>query len=102
MNTMWQPIEDEVDALVKFSRSLTYPILKSIRWNHRRVNFEGAGQVERDRYKLTYRVCDGGTRYALRYEFSRQRWVLEGLEASGLMDPASDVPPPRCFPPEAW
>lgn len=102
MNSMWRPIEEEVDAMVTFNQSLTYPVIKSIRWNHRRIDFGGVGQVERDRRKLTYWISDGGTRYAVRYEFPRQRWILEGLDDSGLMDPASDVPPPRCFPPDGW
>jgi len=100
--TMWRPVEEEVDALVRFNRSLIYPVLESIRWQHRRINFCGVGQVERNRHKLTYWVTDGGTRYTVRYEFPRQRWVLEGLNDSGMMDPADDVPPPRCFPPPNW
>jgi len=102
MNIMWEPIEVEVDALVKFNRSLTYPVLKSIRWNRRRIDFEGAGRVERDRHKLVYSVCDGATRYGLRYEFARQRWVLEGLDDSGVVDCVSDVPPPRRSCPIGW
>lgn len=102
MNIMWQPIEVEVDALVKFNRCLTYPVLKSIRWNRRRIDFDGAGRVERDRRKLTYSVRDGEMRYAVRYEFPRQRWVLEGVEDGGAFDPALDIPPPRCFPPPGW
>ena len=99
---MWQTVEEEVDALVKFSQSLTYPVIRSIRWQHRRIDFEGVGQVERSRHRLTYWLTDGETRYAVRYEFPRQRWVLEGLNPSGLMDPADDMPPPRCFPPDGW
>ena len=103
MNTMWQPIEQEVDALVRFNRNLTYPVLRSIRWEHRRIDFEGVGQVERSRHKLTYWLIDGGSRYSVRYEFPRQRWILEGLNDADLMDPAPDVPPPRSFPPtDAW
>lgn len=98
MNAMWRPIEEEVDALVAFNRSLVYPTIKSIRWNHRRIDFGSVGQVERDRHKLTYWLSDGGSRYAVRYEFPRQRWVLEGFDDSGFLDPAPDVPPPRCFP----
>jgi len=102
MNAMWRPIEEEVDALVSFNRSLTYPVLQSIRWHHRRIDFAGAGHVERDRHKLTYWLDDGGSRYAVRYEFPHQRWILEGLDDADMMDPAPDVPPPRHFPPPGW
>jgi len=99
---MWRPIEEEVDALVSFRRGLTYPTLQSIRWQHRRIDFAETSRVERDRYRLTYWLTDGSSRYALRYEFPRQRWVLEGLDDSGFLDPAPDIPPPRCFPPSGW
>lgn len=102
MNIMWRAVEEEVDALVRFHRSLTYPVIQSIRWNRRRVDFQGVGRVERSRHKLTYWLTDGGMRYAVRYEFSRQRWILEGLNDSGMMDPADEIPPPRSFPPPVW
>ena len=60
------------------------------------------GISSRMKTKLTYWLTDGGTRYAVRYEFPRQRWILEGLNDSGMLDPADDIPPPRCFPPPNW
>ena len=99
---MWRPIEQEVDALVRFHRSLTHPVVAAIRWDQRRIDFAGVGQVDRSRRSLTYWLSDGGTRYAVRYELARQRWVLEGLNDDGMEDPAADVPPPRCFPPSGW
>jgi hypothetical protein len=93
MNIMWRPVEEEVDALVSFSRSVSYPMIRSIRWHHRRVDFEGAGHVERARQKLTYWLDDGAARYVVRYEFPHQRWILEGLDDSAFADPGPGLPP---------
>ena len=81
---MWEPIDEEVDALVQFQKCFTRPELRAIRWRGRRIDFRGLGQVESEPYAVKYRMTDGGTRYSLRYEPGAQRWILEALDDSGI------------------
>jgi len=98
VRTMWEPINEQVDALVQFRRCLTRPELKAIRWRGRRIDFRGVGQIESEPYAVRYTMSDGGTRYALTYDPVAQHWMLEGLDDSGFK-PFDELPRPRCFPP---
>ena len=84
VRAMWEPINEQVDALVQFHRCFTRPELRAIRWRGRRIDFRGLGQIESEPYAVKYMMTDGGTRYALRYEPSTQRWILEALDDSGF------------------
>jgi hypothetical protein len=96
MKTMW--IDAEVDAMVEYKASLTYPLVRAIRWNGRRIDLESRPRVERSSSSLLYRFDEGSTSYALRFEQGRQRWFLEGVDDSGV----TDWPPPQVFAPTDW
>ena len=100
MKTMW--VDSEVDAMVEFKSGLALPILKSIRWSGRRIDFSTRPRVERTTATLLYRFEEGSTRYALRFEPGRQKWFLEGIDDSGMLEDRSEFPPPRVFPPTNW
>jgi len=100
MNTMW--IDSEVDAMVEFKSGLAFPILKAIRWSGRRIDFSTRPRVERTTSALLYRFEEGSTRYAVRFEPGRQKWFLEGIDDSGLLEDWSEFPPPRVFAPTNW
>jgi hypothetical protein len=93
---MWA--DTEVEALVEYKAALAYPLVRAIRWNGRRIDFESRPYVERSSLGLLYRFDEGSTSYALRFEIGRQRWFLEGVDASGV----TDWPPPRVFAPTNW
>jgi len=97
---MW--VNEEVDALVKYSRHLHYPTLQAIRWENRRIDFKGSAQVERGTMALHYNCSDGPTRYSIRFEPTRQKWYLEAIDDSGIMCEGQGMPPPRVFPPTNW
>ena len=100
MNTMW--IDIEVDAMVEFKSGLAFPILRAIKWSGRRIDFATRPRVERTTSALLYRFEEGSTRYAVRFEPGRQKWFLEGIDDSGLLEDWSEFPPPRVFPPTSW
>ena len=77
--------------MAQFRAGLTYPILRAIRWDGRRIDFTSHGRVERTTRSLLYRFDEGTTRYAIRCEPDRQRWFLEAIDDSGLVD---DISPP--------
>jgi hypothetical protein len=87
MNTMW--VDEEVDAIAQFRAGLTYPILRAIRWDGRRIDFASRGRVERTTRSLLYRFDEGTTRYAIRFEPDHQKWFLEAIDDSGLVDDVS-------------
>jgi hypothetical protein len=87
MNAVW--IDEEVDAMAQFRAGLTYPILRAIRWDGRRIDFASRARVEKTTRSLLYRFDEGTTRYAIRFEPERQKWFLEAIDDSGLVD---DVP----------
>jgi hypothetical protein len=93
MKTMW--IDTEVEALVEYKSALAYPLVRAIRWNGRRIDFESRPRVERSNLALLYHFDEGSTSHALRFEIGRQRWFLEGFDDSGV----TDWPPLRVFPP---
>lgn len=97
---MW--VNSEVDALVKYTKGLAFPSLQAIRWGQRRIDLKGPAQVERGTMSLNYLCTDGLTRYSIRFEPTRQKWYLEAIDDSGLMQPSEDLPPPRVFPPPNW
>ena len=99
MNTM--RVNEAVDALVEYKASRTYPVLKAIKWQGRRIGFEMLGVVERSGSALVYSFDEGCTRFVVRFEPARQTWYLEGIDDSGILGP-SDFPPPRVFPPTGW
>jgi hypothetical protein len=93
---MW--LDTEVEAIVEHKATLSYPILRATRWNGRRIDLESRPRVERSSSALLYRFDEGSTSYAVRFEPQRQRWFLEGIDDSGVID----FPPPRVFPPSNW
>lgn len=96
MKAMW--VDTEVEAMVEYKVTLSYRLLRAIRWNGRRIDLESRPRVERSSSALLYRFDEGSTRYAVRFEPQRQRWFLEGVDDSGL----GEFPPPRVFPPANW
>ncbi len=86
MNIVW--IDKEVDAMAQFRAGLTYPILRAIRWDGRRIDFTSHARVERTTRSLLYRFDEGTTRYAIRFEPDHQKWFLEAIDDSGLVDEA--------------
>jgi hypothetical protein len=97
---MW--VNSEVDALVQYTVGLQFPSLQAIRWNNRRIDLKGPAQVERGTMSLDYLCTDGLTRYRIRFEPTRQKWYLEAIDDSGLVEPDGELPPPRAFPPPGW
>jgi hypothetical protein len=97
---MW--VNAEVDALVKYTVGLQFPSLQAIRWNNRRIDLKGPAEVERGTMSLDYSCTDGLTRYRVRFEPARQKWYLEAIDDSGLVQPGTYLPPPRVFPPPNW
>ena len=97
---MW--VNAEIDALVKFTRGLQFPSLQAIRWKNRRIDLKGSAQMERGTMSLNYLCTDGLTRYSIRFEPTRQKWYLEAIDDSGLMQVGEDLPPPTAFPPPSW
>jgi len=87
MNAVW--IDEEVDAMAQFRAGLTYPILRAIRWDGRRIDFASRARVEKTTRALLYRFDEGTTRYELRFEPERQKWFLEAIDDSGLV---GDIP----------
>lgn len=87
MNAVW--IDEEVDAMAQFRARLTYPTLRAIRWDGRRIDFTSRARVEKTTRSLLYRFDEGTTRYAIRFEPDRQKWFLEAIDDSGLVE---DVP----------
>jgi hypothetical protein len=97
---MW--VNSEVDALVRYTKGVQFPSLRSIRWDNRRIDFRGPAHVERGTMSLEYLCTDGLTRYSIRFELSRQKWYLEAIDDSGVAQTAEPLPPPRVFPPSDW
>jgi hypothetical protein len=95
---MWIRVNEEVDALVQYRKEIHPPVLKSINWKGTRRDFVGQPLIERADGSLYYEVRDRSTRYAIRFDPSRQRWTLEGIDDSWIMGP-HDIPHPRYFPP---
>jgi hypothetical protein len=93
---MW--VDTAVEAMVEYRASLNYPVLRAIRWNGRRITLQSRPRIERSSSALLYRFDEGSTRYALRFEPQRQRWFLEGVDDSGIVE----FPPPKVFPPSGW
>jgi len=100
MKTMW--VDSEVDAMVEFKSGLALPVLKAIRWSGRRIDFATRPRVERTTSSLLFRFEESSTRYVVRFEPGRQKWFLEGIDDSGLLEDRSEFPPPRVFPPPNW
>ena len=99
---MWTRINEQVDALVEFKRSLPRPLLKAITWQGKRRTMVGLPMIEADEHSLYYDARDRSTRYALRFDLERQAWTLEGIDDSGIMHAGRDLPPPRVFAPTNW
>lgn len=95
-------IDSEVDAMVEFKSGLAFPIVRAIKWSGRRIDFATRPRVEHTTSTLLYRFEEGSTRYALRFEPGRQKWFLEGIDDSGLLEDTTEFPPPRVFPPTDW
>ena len=99
VRAMW--VNEEVDVLARHVVGIDHPLVKAIRWHERRIDMQGAGQVERKTIGLEY-VCESaGDRYFLQFTPRRGRWVLLRIDDSGLHDP-DDLPPSRAFPPPNW
>ena len=99
---MWTRINEQVDALVEFKRSLPRPLLKAINWQGKRRTMVGLPIVEADEHSLYYDTRDKSTRYAIRFDVERQAWTLEGIDDSGIMHVGRDLSPPRVFAPTNW
>ena len=97
---MW--VDAEVDAIVEFKSSLTFPLLRAIRWQEQRIGFSSCPRVERTASALLYRFEEGSVRYAVRFEPVRLKWFLEGIDESGPLGSWSEFPPPRVFAPPNW
>ena len=96
---MW--VNEEVDVLARHVTGIRHPLVQAIRWKNRRIDMQGAGQVERKTMGLEYTCTDGADRYFLHYSPSTSRWVLLSIDDSGLAEP-DEMPPPRVFPPPDW
>ena len=77
MKTMW--VDEQIEATVEFPRGLTFPCLRGIRFRDEVVEFAGPVQVERTPSALLYRMSAGPRKYTVRFETTRQRWVLEAV-----------------------
>ena len=86
---MW--VDEEVDAMAQFRTGLLYPVLRAIRWDGRRIDFASPTRIERTTRSLLYRFEEGTTRYAIRFEPDRQKWFLEAVDDSGLVE---EIPTP--------
>jgi len=96
---MW--INEDIDALVKYTNGVQFPILQAIRWGTRRIDLHPVAHVERTTMSLTYRCTDGLSRYSIRFEPARQRWCLEAIDDSGLHEEEDDISSPT-VPPSAF
>jgi len=96
---MW--VNEEVDVLARHVTGIRHPLVKAIRWKDRRIDMQGAGQVERKTIGLDYTCTDGADRYFLHYSPGSSKWVLLSIDDSGLRDP-DETPLPRVFPRPDW
>ncbi len=83
MKTMW--VDEQVEARVEFSRSLSFPRLRAIRFRDQLVEFVGPARVDRTSTALLYRAKGGKFEYCLRFESTSQRWVLEAVREPSLL-----------------
>lgn len=83
---MFQDIQEPIDALVIYRRGAPHPLLQAFRWKGRRYNVTEVNLVHPKRVgetvHLCYAVSCGHDQFDIRFDTSRNRWHLEGMDTS--------------------
>ena len=74
-------VNREVDAVADYVAGISYPRLRAIHWNERRINLRRYIAVNRVTGGLLYRVDGDAGRLVIRFELRRHRWVFESVRS---------------------
>jgi len=81
---MFREVFDPIDALVTFKPGFPHPRLDAFRWGGRRLDVSNTERIETARQALYYVVRALGSRYALRFDLDRSRWLLEAIDTDDV------------------
>jgi len=76
-------VNREIDAVTDYVVGVSYPRLRAIHWNDRRIDLRRCVSVDRVADGLLYCVDGSAGRLTVRFEPHRHRWILESVGPFG-------------------
>jgi hypothetical protein len=84
---MFEEIREPIDALVIYRRGAPHPLLRTFRWKDRQYEVTETNLVHPKRageaVYLYYAVSCGRNHFHIRFDTTRNQWLVEGIDTSG-------------------